>query len=179
MVVFDATTLLLLLSPNISPPNDPVTGQPVKFAKERIDSLVAHLEKEKIKIIIPTPALSEILVRSGRAGPNYLEQITTSSAFKIVPFDIRAAVEVAAMTRQAVDQGNKRSGIDSPWAKIKYDRQIVAIAKVEAASAIYSEDDDVRRLSQSENITVIRVSELPVPPNASQTELFEKPSNPN
>ena len=173
MVAFDATMLLLLFSPNVPPPLDPVTGQPVKFARERIDFLIAHLEKEKIKIIIPTPALSEILVKSGTAGPEYLERLTTSSAFKIVPFDIRAAIEVAAMTRQAIDQGNKRFGTNAHaiWAKVKYDRQIVAIAKVEEASAIYSDDDDVRKLAQAQGMTIIQLPELPLPPDAAQTNL--------
>ncbi len=179
MVAFDATTLLLLLSPNVPPPRDPTTNQPVQFAKERIDSLVAHLEKEKTKIIIPTPALSEILVRAGRAGPEYLEKISTSAAFKVVPFDIRAAVEVAAMTQQAIQQGDKRSGIEAPWAKIKYDRQIVAIAKVEQASVIYSDDDDVCKLAQAEKMKVVRISELPIPPDAAQRTLFPVPPESN
>lgn len=175
MVAFDATTLLLIFSPNVPPPLDPTTNQPVQFAKERIDFLIAHLEKEKIKIVIPTPALSEILVRSGKAGSEYLEIITTSAAFKIVPFDIRAAVEVAAMTYQAIQQGDKRGGMEAPWAKVKYDRQIVAIAKVEQASVIYSDDKDVRNLAQTEGMSVVGISGLPLPPDAAQTNLFSTP----
>ena len=39
-------------------------------------------------------------------------------------------------------EGNKKDGSGEPWAKIKYDRQIVAIAKVIGASAIYSDDGE-------------------------------------
>jgi hypothetical protein len=131
MVVFDATTLLLLLSPAVPAPVDPATGMPVEHAKERLDHLVKELEQSRTRIIVPTPALSEILVKAGAAGPAYLERLNSSAAFRIAPFDQRAAVEVAAMTRDALATGNKRGGVQGTWAKIKYDRQIVAIAKVE------------------------------------------------
>jgi hypothetical protein len=72
MVVFDATTLLYLFDPEAKAPTDPETGSPVTRVKERIEFLVSELEKRREKIIVPTPALSELLVRAGDAGPEYL-----------------------------------------------------------------------------------------------------------
>ncbi len=46
MVVFDATTLLILFSPDVAPPRDPETNNPVEGARERIDYLVQQLEKK-------------------------------------------------------------------------------------------------------------------------------------
>jgi hypothetical protein len=40
------------------------------------------------------------------------------------------------------------------WAKVKFDRQIVAIAKVEKASMVYSDDEDVRKLAAAEGIPI-------------------------
>jgi hypothetical protein len=85
-----------------------------------------------------------------------------------VAFDLRAAVEVAAMTRAALDSGDKRAGLSGEWAKIKYDRQIVAIAKVEQAAAIYSDDTNLRQIGSELNITVIGTWELPLPPEDPQ-----------
>ena len=122
-------------------PNHPQTSEPVERYRDRVDHLVTHLEQNRTKIIIPTPALSEILVRAGAAGPEYLAQINSQSVFRIVAFDERDAVEVAAMTRKSIDSsGDKRGGVDGTWNKIKYDRQIVAIAKVEGVTALYSDD---------------------------------------
>lgn len=168
MVVFDATTLLYLLDPEAKAPIDPETGKPVANVKERIEFLVSELEKGKEKIIVPTPALSELLVRAGEAGPEYLDILNKSAAFKIVDFDQRAAVEVAAATREALDAGDKKRGSGSPWAKVKFDRQIIAIARVEGASTIYSDDADIGRFSKNSGITVIRVCDLPLPPQDAQ-----------
>jgi hypothetical protein len=178
MVVFDSTTLLLLLSPTVPAPVDPMTQKPVAYARERIDYLVKELEKSRTKIIIPTPALSEILVRAGSAGPSYLDRINSSAAFRIVALDQRAAAEVAARTRDAIAAGNKRGDAQGTWAKVKYDRQIVAIPKVEAADTIYSDDEDVRRLANQAGIAVIKISELPLPPEMAQGRLgFEEPED--
>jgi len=168
MVVFDTTVLLPVLWSGVPVPNHPQTGQPVERFHDRINYLVRLLEQEHTKIIIPTPVLSEILVRAGTAGPEYLAQINAESVFRTVAFDERAAVEVAAMTKNAIDAGDKRGGVDATWNKIKYDRQIVAIAKVEGAVALYSDDLGVRTFGKRAGLTVIGSWELPLPPEDSQ-----------
>jgi len=178
MVLFDATTLLLLLSPNVPPPCDPTTGEAVTHAKERIDHLVKLLEEAKTKIIIPTPVLSEILVGSGKAGPEYLGKLSASAAFRIVSFDVRAAVEVATMTQKAIERGGKRGGSEETWAKIKYDRQIVAIGKVDRVTTIYSDDKHVQALAAEAGIPAIGIAQLPLPPEGLQVHLPLDPPEP-
>lgn len=171
MVVFDATILLALLHPDGYSPRHPITNELVDSFRERIGYLVSRLEKDLEKIIIPTPALSEILVRASAAGPQYLDHINTASVFRVASFDKRAAIEVAAMTREAIAGGDKRGGIDATWAKIKFDRQIIAIAKVEGASIVYSDDEDIYKVGRQNGLTVIRTADLPLPPVDRQGEL--------
>jgi predicted nucleic acid-binding protein len=173
MVVFDTATLLLLLDPNASPPKEPETGERIDRCKERLDHLVSQFEEHREKVIIPTPTLSEVLVRAGDAGPAYLETLNTSACFKIVPFDIRASVELAVMTRQALDQGDKKEGHGGPSAKIKFDRQIIAISRVEGAETIYSDDSDMRKLASKYGLQIICTHEIPLPPEDPQARLFD------
>ncbi|MDT7041505.1 type II toxin-antitoxin system VapC family toxin [Candidatus Nitronereus thalassa] len=173
MVVFDTAILLLLFSPDTSAPIDPATKNPIEDAKERVDYLVEKLEKQKTKIIVPTPVLSELLVHSDKAGPGYLSKLNSSAAFRIIPFDIKAAIEVAAMTKAALNSGDKKDGGAGTWAKIKYDRQIVAIAKVEGATTIYSDDENIDKFAKKKGINVIGLSALPLRPEEAQTDLFK------
>ena len=172
MVVFDASILVLLLDPDVAAPIDPATGKPVTRCKERLDHLIATFERERTRVLIPTPALSEALVRADEAGPAILDALNASARFRIAPFDTRAAVELAQLTREAVDGGDKKQGSTEPWAKIKFDRQIVAIARTEGARIIYSDDNGIRRFARRLGIEVICISELPVPPDDPQDELF-------
>lgn len=172
MVVFDATILLAFLQSDCPPPRHPETNEPIDRFRERIDYLIQRLDKDKEKIIIPTPALSEILVRADLAGPEYLDRINSASVFRPAPFDERGAVEVAAMTRNALaSEGGKFDGLNGTYAKIKYDRQIVAIAKVEGAKTVYSDDKNIYKFAGRYGITVIRIADLPLPPEERQQDL--------
>lgn len=173
MVVIDATTLLLLLRPGTPVPNGP-NGVPIDRPKERIEYLVKLLNDAKTKILIPTPALAEALVRAGAAASQQIvEYLQRYSVFSIEPFDTRAAIEVAAMSREALVSGRKRGESTATWAKVKYDRQIVAIAKVHGATTIYSSDEDIATLGKRAKIDVIGLAALPLPPEKAQLELLE------
>jgi hypothetical protein len=62
---------------------------------------------------------------------------------------------------------------ETPWQKVKYDRQIVAISKVHKVHTIYSNDDHVRVIAENLGIKVVPCWELPLPP--SDTPLFDGP----
>ena len=171
MVVIDATMLLLLLRPGIPVPAGP-GGVPIDKPKERVEHLVRQLEQDRTKIIVPTPALSEVLVRAGvAASQQIIEHLQKYSVFRIEPFDTRAAIEVATMTRDAIAKGKKRGDNAATYAKIKYDRQIVAIARVCGATTIYSDDGDIRALGKETKLTVIGLADLPLPPESRQQPL--------
>ena len=102
MIAIDASVLLLFLSPITSPPHNPATGKPIIDAKDRVDFLIERCQKARTKIVVPTPVLSEVLVRAGSARNEYLRIVTRSAFFRVMPFDIPAAVDVADMTRIAI-----------------------------------------------------------------------------
>jgi predicted nucleic acid-binding protein len=170
MVVVDSTILLLLFRPDAGVPTD-ANGRPVTDPKERVEFLISELDKAKTRIILPTPALSEVLVRAGTvASQAIVEEINRQAVFRIEPFDTRAAIEVAAMTRADLG-GKKKRRRDETWAKMKFDRQIVAIAKVCQATTIYSDDRSMRAVAQHAGIAVVGLADLPLPPETAQREL--------
>lgn len=171
MVIFDANFLLLLLDPDVDIPMDPVSGRPLTRAKDRVEHLISILSQQRETIGIPTPVIAEVLVHAGAAGQDYLAVIGNSSKFRILPFDLRAAVEVAAMSAAAIATGDKKSGISSPWQKVKIDRQITAIGVMERATTIFADDMDVARLAKAAGIEVINSWSLPLPPEDLQGRL--------
>jgi hypothetical protein len=69
LVVFDASFLIPLLDPQVKRAGD---------TDARISHLVATLDRQKTKIIVPTPALSEVLIGAGDAAPQYLDILSIS-----------------------------------------------------------------------------------------------------
>jgi predicted nucleic acid-binding protein len=161
---FDANFLTLVVHPDANPPDDPATGRPITFAGRRVAALIEQLSRSGERIIIPTPALAEVLVLVGAAGPQYVKLLDRSARFELAAFDERAAIENAATLAEAIAKGDKRSGLaDTPWQKIKVDRQVVAIAKSRNASVIYSTDSDIATLARESGLPVCHLAEIAIP----------------
>jgi predicted nucleic acid-binding protein len=170
MDVLDATTLLLLIEPTARPPKDPATGKPVEKCKERIEFLIETLTEARTRICVPTPVLAELLVRAGKAANSYLTEITTNYAFDVAPFDAKAAVELAFILDGDLRNRTKLNK-DETYAKLKFDRQIVAIAKVNDVKVIYTDDQKLAGVAKANQFTVRHTWELPLPPVKAQQNL--------
>ncbi|MGZ9187644.1 MAG: hypothetical protein ACXW6R_23500 [Candidatus Binatia bacterium] len=169
MVVIDATILMLLFRPEVPARIIDSKGKVIEHINERVSYLVKTLESSKSRIIIPTPVLSELLVRaSAKETQQILDEINRVAVFCVEPFEIRAAIELAVMTRSALATGDKKSGSDAPWQKVKFDRQIIAIARVAQASAIYTDDENLASTAKMLNIPALGLSDLPLPPETAQ-----------
>lgn len=163
IVVMDTSVLIFLLEKDANAPNDPDTGQPVTQCYERVNHLISELAEQPAKIIIPTPALGEILVKGGGAAPDWLDTLTKSKHFSVAAFDTLAAVEYAAL------QAARGKPNPEPKTKMKFDDQIIAIARVAGANIIYSSDEGLAK-KVGAGLSVIAVHDLPMPPE--EIDLF-------
>ncbi len=168
-VAIDSVALTLLLRPSAGVPRDPATGESIVAAADRIVTFLEQEATAGMPIIVPTPALAEVLVLSGAAGLGYVEQLQASGLFAIADFDTRAAIELAEMTRAALSAGDKRAGSDAPWQKIKLDRQIAAIAKVAGATRLLTNDLGLAKFATACGLGIVRLQDLPVPPEQPTT----------
>ncbi len=75
-------------------------------------------------------------------------------------------------------KGSKRNKT-ATWAKVKFDHQVVAIAKTNAADVVYSDDSDVQAMCRRERLKVQGVWDLPPPPVNPQMDMFGKDSKPS
>lgn len=159
MIIFDSSYLVVLLHPNPAPAKDR-ENKPVSQFKERVAHLTQMMDVSNDTIGVPTPAMAEVLVRSGAARAKYVATLSDTWKFQILPFDSRAAIEAADLIAAIKTQKEKWE----TWAKVKFDIQIVSIAKAEAATVIYSDDKDIENYAKRFKIRVIRICDLPLPP---------------
>lgn len=153
MVIFDASVLIVYLSYS----DGDVDGL-------KVANLIDELTKSNTVVGIPAPAWAEFIVRSDEGTTKLIESIRKRSSIRILPFDAAAAYEAAYILRGAFDQtGNKKANSNGTWPKIKYDRQIIAIAKVNKATMIYSDDDGLIGEANRVGLNTTRSSELPLP----------------
>ena len=167
--------LILLLQEGAKAPVHPETKEEILRATDRVEFLKETLVESQSKIVIPTPALAEFLVRAGDVLGDYIDQFDSDSYIEVQPFSQMAAIEAAIATQTALnaDRGtDKAVELANPRQVVKVDRQIVATAKVSCVDAIYTTDGDVIKLAEAEGIPAVHVADLPLPPDDPQQELF-------
>lgn len=165
MIAFDTSALTLAFIPH--------APHSVENAKEKIEFLISDLHGRGERVLVPTPVLAEVLVKAGAARNDIVQTVSKSSNFLIAPFDLRAALELSLMTDAALSRGDKRDGIEESWHKITLDRQIIAIAKVNGATAIYSDDTGIHAVANRENLVPYSVADIKIP-EAPQGEFWKE-----
>jgi predicted nucleic acid-binding protein len=168
-VAFDASFLVFTVNPR--------SNSSVARAPERVDGLIERLTEKKDKIIVPTPALAEILVVLGQGGPKYIEKMREFSCFQVRAFDERAAVEFGATMRARSKGKQKQARKNAVQSKIKFDHQIVAIAKVQGAKAIYSDDSQLRAFAEECGMDAYGLADVPVPMKQDKLPFKESDEN--
>lgn len=172
IVAMDNTFLSLLWNPASKPTPNPVTGQPVTHYKQRIEALIDTHSKRGDVVLIPTPCFAELLC----AVPDLekaVNDISASVAYEVAPFDARASIDLAQAIRKAKNDGSKHSGSDAGWQKVKFDRQIAAIARANGAEIFYTDDDNQAKFAQMLDLKVIHTWDLDLPAKYAQRNFLE------
>lgn len=139
--------------------------------KVKLEHLLQQLDRRKGKAIIPTPAIAEYLVYADAGGLNFIEAIQKRASVQVADFNLAAAFEAANMDAAAIGRGDKRDGSGDNWQKVKYDRQIVAIAKANGAKLIVSNDAGIRANAARVGLKAASLDELDLPDSARQHKL--------
>lgn len=163
-VCIDANFLVALLDVGSS-----IFGADIRL---RVSHLISTLDKAKSLVVVPTPVVAEYLVKADQAGLQSLRKLQGRSLVRICDFNLTAAYECALLDGAALNGSmGKKHGIDAAWQKIKIDRQIVSIARVNGCTAMVSQDDSVAANCNRLGIEVFKFEDLPMPPEAAQKEL--------
>lgn len=164
--LFDAGFLHILFDDRARIPRDKNGVSIIDRPQERIDFLVQTISERRDKIIVPTPALTEFLLLAADRWSDYLTIIKRKSVFEIAGFDDPEAVELVEHWRKHGDGKRLKANHPATWAKLKYDRQIVAIAATRRVERIYSTDSDLYSFARELNKECFGLRDLPTPPPA-------------
>jgi rRNA-processing protein FCF1 len=156
-VVFDSTFLIDLFNPKIAGDQ-----------RAALDHLVQGLSKARVRILIPSPCLTELLIRAGKARDEYVQRLNNTSSFEVIAYDRRAATECAILLEEAWDKKSQR---DITRTKFKFDWMIVACASSRNVQKIYSDDDDIARCSAQIGIQTLTQKKLVVPAESRQMRI--------
>lgn len=122
-------------------------------------ALLEHLDKDEKIILLPTPVITECLWPVEVHAREYV--INVINKFMIGAFDFEASIKCAEMMH-AITPAEKEfieeMGITK--SRLKFDYMIAAIAIVNEAECIYSEDEGMRKFCEG-HITVRSIPDIP------------------
>ncbi len=104
----------------------------------------------------------------GPKKQEYLAQFLSNPAFLPRPFDEKSAVELALLTESGVKPEDIK-------AKLRFDRQVVAIARSNSATALYTADINQAGFAKSSGVNGIMIWEIPLPPPEIAQLPFQEP----
>jgi predicted nucleic acid-binding protein len=126
---------------------DPETDKLVAGAFERAEALVDRIDTLNGVVVLPAPVVAEYLLGIERNSyQRHLEILNGVRCIEVSAFDQQAAIECALLV---TNQEMKQLDPDSKMAKLKYDRQILAIAIASGAKEIWTHDKQLYKRSRA------------------------------
>lgn len=170
-VVLDTSVLVFLINPGAPAPLDPATGECVSHCRERIEGLLEDFDASGVQLVVPTPVLSELLIRSGNRQAEVIAALIDKRSVQVAPFDVAAAVENAALRRS---RPSAKSAGESKK-DVSFDLQILAIARVAGASKILTDDENLRKRASRAGMQTLGIADIPIADSKRQAPLFSGP----
>lgn len=137
----------------------------------RMQGLMHGLRKMRESIGIPAQVWSEFLDQAGQAEITATQAIFKTSAFKLLSYDLRAAVETVEVVRAGRHARRSDKSVKRPRHSVKVDWQIIAVAKVHGARLLITNDEDMRAEAERSGVKCLGIAELPMPDGARQHHL--------
>jgi predicted nucleic acid-binding protein len=155
---FDANALITLFSKKSK-----------EGGKARIHFLIDETKKSRGRLVIPAPAFSEFSVY---AKPEEIRLLLEERIFRIAPFDTRAALECGAIFKAWLAGQPKKSleskDKDPSKPKIKFDLQIISIAKITDTTLLITNDRQLKTLAAQYGIHARPVEDIALPDTERQ-----------
>lgn len=158
--VFDTNILICFLQPD--PPSR------TERVSERVEYLLRRLDEDGASVVIPTPVLAELPLYADADERAVRAELHRIPRVEFGPFNEVAAVELARVERELQSAKISRSEFIGSRSKLKFDKLIVAIALGYDAPMLYTDDDDLAKISKRIGIRVTSSSQLPIPPEKQQ-----------
>lgn len=142
--------------------------QSISYSKERLDYFISS---NRPQIILPTLIYCELLMISTVEDKFLDEYLASNAEFISAAYDVRAASIHAQIEKPLVQKNNKKAGRDENMNRLKFDRQILAIAKKFSVDYVITSDAGMVKDALRYGIQTKCVSTMDLPPDIKQPSL--------
>lgn len=160
MIVVDTNFLVLMI--------DPASTQNQNQRAERVRYFIRETSKSSEVIVIPAPALTELVAGRARRVEEIVETIRGFRVMEIQAFDTVIAIETGeriAGVQARIPEDQRLPG----WkVAMKYDAMVASTALVRGARAIVTTDEGFGKYLEGTPVSILHIDDLPLPPEDPQ-----------
>ncbi|PRN02193.1 nuclease [Pseudomonas sp. LLC-1] len=160
MVILDTNALVLFFGKRLSTEDN-----------LRMQGLFLDLRKKRESIGIPAQVWAEFLDQAGTTEISATQNIFKSNAFRLLPYDLRAAMETVEVVKAGRNARKSAKGEKRPRHSVKVDWQIIAVAKANGARLLITNDADMRLEAERSGVRCMCIGDLPMPDHLRQHNL--------
>ena len=169
MVVVDTNFLILMI--------DPGSTQNTNNRVDRVRHFISEISKSGEAIVIPSPALAELVAGRASRVEEIVETIRQFRVMEIQALDTVIAIETGeriAAVQARIPEAQRLPG----WkVAMKYDAMVAATALVRGARAVVTTDDGFEKYLERSPVSVLRIDDLPLPPDDPQSDMWRTNSD--
>lgn len=129
----------------------------------RMEGLVAAMRSKREPIGIPAQVWAEFLDAASEDEISQSQALMRTSAFRFLPYDMRAAVETVDVARAGRAARKAMKGKLRERQAVKVDWQIIAVAKVHRARLLLTNDRDMQTEATRSGIACCSIADLEIP----------------
>jgi len=157
LVIWDTNILALYFSNRLSPDDH-----------LRVKGLVAELARKREAIGIPAQVWAEFLEAATENEAAQSIALFKTNAFKLLNYDMRAAIETSQVAQRGHAARKANTTKDRGRQAVKVDWQIIAIAIVNNARLILTNDQQMLTECGRHNVKGVSISDLDIPDGMRQ-----------
>ncbi len=157
MVIWDTNILALYFSNRLSPDDH-----------LRVKGLVAELARKREAIGIPAQVWAEFLEAATENEAAQSIALFKTNAFKLLSYDMRAAIETSQVARRGQVARKTSTTKDRGRQAVKVDWQIIALAIVNNARLVLTNDQPMLTECGRHNVKGLAISDLDIPDGLRQ-----------
>lgn len=137
----------------------------------RMQGLIQIIRARKESIGIPAQVWAEFLDQADEQDLIATQNIFKTPAFRLLPYDLRAALETVEVVRAGRSARSASKGEKRPRQSVKVDWQIIAIAKSNGARLLITNDKDMLSEARRSGVQCSQICDLPIPDHLRQHHL--------
>ncbi|WP_447789444.1 type II toxin-antitoxin system VapC family toxin [Pseudomonas farris] len=157
MVIWDTNILALYFSNRLSPDDH-----------LRVKGMVSELARKREPIGVPAQVWAEFLEAATADDAAQSIALFKTNAFKLLTYDMRAAIETAEVARRGHAARKGSQNKDRGRQAVKVDWQIIAVAIVNNARLILTNDQPMLSECRRHKVQCMAISDLPIPDDLRQ-----------